>query len=69
MFRYSLLDIHNWGDGMDNLIKESTFRAMLTERVVSFLKNDTYSERDVDIIHAVVDIVCGVLADIPKIKG
>ena len=41
---------------------------MFTERVVSFLKNDTYSERDVDIIHAVVDIVCGVLADIPKIK-
>ena len=56
-------------DEYDNLIREGVFRSMFTERVVSFLKNDTYSERDVDIIHAVVDIVCGVLADIPKIKG
>lgn len=52
----------------NNLIREGDFRRMFGERLDSFLKSDTYSERDLDIIYAVVDIVSGVLTDISKLK-
>ena len=54
----------------DNLIKESTFREMLSERLVKFLKSfDTdVSDKEADMYRSVLSIVCGVLADIPKIK-
>lgn len=58
-------------DEYDNLIREGTFREMLSERLAEFLENlgtDTLSDKELDMYRSVSSIVCGVLADIPKIK-
>jgi hypothetical protein len=58
-------------DEYDNLIRESTFREMLSERLTKFLKSfdKDVSDKEADMYRSVLSIVCGVLADIPKIKG
>ena len=58
-------------DEYGNLIKESTFREMLSERLTEFLDSlgtDTLSDKEFDMYRSVLSIVCGVLEDIPKIK-
>lgn len=53
----------------DDFISEKEFRQMLTDRTLEFRKNiPPMTEGEEDIYRAMLSIICGVLADIPKTR-
>lgn len=53
----------------DNFISEREFRQILADRTLEFKKNiSPMTKGEEDIYRAMLSIVCGVLADIPKTR-